>query len=164
MDSNTSMPTNTKESIFLKHSAGKSYYAIEDIYSAMEEYAQQEISNLQKQHEDGLLLYKNMTDNIARLQQENERLKEALELSVRIIKGWHNMADSGMRLSKEQVDQMWQIYYEKSPEMKLIRNALSATPVEQDDQNKLWKELEFLFSIQSESDKSHRNKYHITKL
>ena len=50
--------------------------------------------------------------------------EEALEKAVALIKAWHNMPGKGSPLTDEQVEQMWQIYYNHSPEMKPIREAL----------------------------------------
>lgn len=47
----------------------------------------------------------------------------ALEAAVEIIKTWHNMINEP--LLKDKIDSTWKIYYEKSPEMKIIREALS---------------------------------------
>jgi hypothetical protein len=55
-----------------------------------------------------------------------EVLVKALEISVDVIHGWHNMSSNPSRLSKEQIDLAWKIYYEKSPEMKPIREALTS--------------------------------------
>lgn len=49
--------------------------------------------------------------DLDRLQKQNAELLEALKKSVEIIKTWHG-------------DEWWSIYYEKSPEMKPIREIL----------------------------------------
>ena len=44
-----------------------------------------------------------------------ETLRDALQASVEVIKGWHNC------------DDVWDIYYDNAPEMKPIRDALATT-------------------------------------
>ncbi len=53
-------------------------------------------------------------------------LERALEQAVELIKSWHNMPGKGTTLTDEQVEQMWQVYYNHSPEMKPIREAQAA--------------------------------------
>ena len=51
-------------------------------------------------------------------------LERVFDQAVALIKSWHNMPGKGNPLTDEQVEQMWQIYYNHSPEMKSIREAL----------------------------------------
>lgn len=54
--------------------------------------------------------------------------QEALKQAVAVIKGWHNFPANGIRMKPEEAEAMWKIYYEKSPEMKLIREKLPYKP------------------------------------
>ncbi len=47
-------------------------------------------------------------------------LKQALEKAVEVIRIWHGLKIKGVALE----EQMWKIYWEQSPEMKPIREAL----------------------------------------
>ncbi len=49
--------------------------------------------------------------------------KEILREAVDIIKSWHNLDLLG-RLSDEEIDAAWKIYYDHAPEMRGIREAL----------------------------------------
>ncbi len=47
-------------------------------------------------------------------------LREALKKAVEVIRLWH-----GLKIKDQKAEAtMWQIYWEKSPEMKIIREAL----------------------------------------
>lgn len=50
------------------------------------------------------------------LRELERNLVEALAKAVEVIKQWHNMDGAG---------DVWQIYYENAPEMKLIRETLT---------------------------------------
>ena len=55
----------------------------------------------------------------------DEEIWGILEKAVELIKSWHNLGATNI-LPKQEVDKMWQIYYEKSPEMKEIRQVLKS--------------------------------------
>ena len=52
-----------------------------------------------------------------------EETRETLRQAVGLIKSWHNMGAREL-MGKEQAEKMWNIYYNKSPEMKKIRDSL----------------------------------------
>ena len=52
---------------------------------------------------------------------EVERLRAALVASVEVIQVWHNM-----EIPKKERSTLWDIYWRNAPEMKPIREALSA--------------------------------------
>lgn len=54
-----------------------------------------------------------------------DKVFTALQKAVEVIRGWHNMGSPSGRLTKEQIDLAWKIYYENAPEMKIIREALN---------------------------------------
>lgn len=68
---------------------------------------------------------------------------EVLKQAVEIIKGWHNMGSTSGRLTKEQIDLAWKIYYENAPEMKSIRETLSQSSpsVKGEEKENSWVEL-----------------------
>ena len=92
--------------------------AIEIIMSA-EKYS---VSLLQRKLGLGYTDASNLLDYIAcKHIAEIKRLREALDEAVKLIEYWHNI---GARdLPKTLLDKAWKIYYEKSPEMELIREA-----------------------------------------
>jgi len=53
---------------------------------------------------------------------ENQKI---LTKAVNLIKSWHNLG-AFPKIPQEQVDKMWQIYYDHAPEMREIRQALKA--------------------------------------
>ena len=55
-------------------------------------------------------------------ERERERWKPILEYAVCKIQDWHNITNRN--LSQTQIVNMWRIYYEQSPEMNMIRDAL----------------------------------------
>lgn len=63
---------------------------------------------------------------ISELQQENERLKEALTQSVELIKQWRQKSAASSGKSKEIIEEIWLEYYVNAPEMKLIREELKS--------------------------------------
>jgi hypothetical protein len=48
------------------------------------------------------------------------RLREALQQAEKIIRTWH-----GMAMNPDEEERVWRIYRDRSPEMKIIRQALS---------------------------------------
>lgn len=65
-----------------------------------------------------------ITKDIEKLEADNAELREALELSIGLIKQWHNMDE--YKLPKEERSKAWKIYYSHAPEMKPIRQAADA--------------------------------------
>jgi hypothetical protein len=96
-----------------------------------------------------------------------EILVKALEISVGVIRGWHNMSSNLGRLSKEQIDLAWKIYYENAPEMKPIREALTSYREGKGEaQDELWADVnDDANTIDNYDDwlTSVKSKYHIIK-
>ena len=65
--------------------------------------------------------YMRLIDHLEKQQAEVERLRGALVKSVDCIRVWHNQGIPVRECSK-----LWDIYWRNSPEMKPIREALSA--------------------------------------
>jgi hypothetical protein len=60
-----------------------------------------------------------ISDGIAELGKQRDALVIALKAAVEVIHSWHNTGD-------ERLEEVWPIYLENSPEMKVIREALAS--------------------------------------
>lgn len=71
--------------------------------------------------EDLELIAKWIDENIV---QEQERLKELLKDSVKLIKYWHGQSNYLGGKMPFVIGEIWQEYYDNSPELKGIREAV----------------------------------------
>lgn len=54
-----------------------------------------------------------------------KELEDGLVKAVELIRAWHDMPTSSVKFPKEQLDNIWKIYYEQAPEMKPIKQLLN---------------------------------------
>lgn len=121
----------------IKDEAEKLYPYIED--NGPDDYRHnQKMMGLQSAYIAWAMKYEEVLQNGEQrnsdLIEQNMVLKSCLIKAVEIIKVWHNMPSAVNKLPKEKEDMMWKIYYQRSPEMKPIREALSSVPVEESEQ------------------------------
>ncbi len=57
--------------------------------------------------------------------EKEQTLLKTLEHSVTVIRQWHDMNAMAARRPKEIIEELWHIYYNHAPEMKLIREAIN---------------------------------------
>lgn len=55
-----------------------------------------------------------------------DKIQIALEQSIKLIKQWHNMQGFLARRPENEIEEVWQIYYNNAPEMKPIKAAFQS--------------------------------------
>jgi hypothetical protein len=92
----------------------------EAIAQAAQEEAEAKVAYEAAAHREMSAVAAERTAELLRAEAKVARLREALQQAEKIIRTWH-----GMAMNPDEEERVWRIYRDRSPEMKIIRQALS---------------------------------------